>query len=243
MSLPWLLLRGLMRDARHWGDFPRQLAVATQGPVFTLDLAGNGQRHAETSPATVSGLAADIAHQWQRARGGPVRILALSLGGMVAVEWARQAPDIVAELRLCNTSLRPYSAPWERFQPKAIPKLLTLLLTRPTAETVEADILGLTSNRAEAHQALLVDWVYWRRTHPVSAGNVLRQLAAAARYRASAAPTVATRILCSDGDRLVSSQCSKWLAAAWQVPIAVHPSAGHDLPLDDPEWTIAQLDP
>jgi len=26
MSAPWLLLRGLMRETRHWGDFPARLA-------------------------------------------------------------------------------------------------------------------------------------------------------------------------------------------------------------------------
>ena len=42
-------------------------------------------------------------------------------------------------------------------------------------------------------------------------------------------------------DRLVSPRCSQRLAAAWKVPLALHPSAGHDLPLDDPDWLLAQL--
>ena len=44
MSTPWLLLRGLMRETRHWGDFPAQLAAAGQTSTYTLDLAGNGLR-------------------------------------------------------------------------------------------------------------------------------------------------------------------------------------------------------
>jgi pimeloyl-ACP methyl ester carboxylesterase len=238
---PWLLLRGLMRETRHWGDFPARLAAAGQTSVYTLDLAGNGRRYHETSGATVPAMADDVAEQWQRMRGGPVKILALSLGGMVAVEWARRAPQTVAELVLCNSSIRPYSTPWERFQPRAMPKLLRLLLTRPEAQDIETDILRLTSNRADEHAAKLGDWVRWRQQCPVSGGNVLRQLLAAARYRAASAPAVPTRVLCAAGDRLVSPRCSQRLAAAWQVPLAVHPSAGHDLPLDDPEWLLAQL--
>jgi len=42
MSAPWLLLRGLMRETRHWGDFPARLAAAGQTSTYTLDLAGNG---------------------------------------------------------------------------------------------------------------------------------------------------------------------------------------------------------
>ena len=241
MSTPWLLLRGLMRETRHWGDFPARLAAAGQTSTYTLDLAGNGLRYRETSGPTVPDMADDVADQWQRLRGGPVRVLALSLGGMVAAEWARQAPHTVTELVLCNSSFRPYSAPWERFQPRALSKLLRLLLTAPAALEIETEILRLSSNRPEAHAAQLCDWVQWRQQCPVSAGNVLRQLAAAARYRAAPTPAVATRVLSSAGDRLVSPRCSQRLAAAWKVPLALHPSAGHDLPLDDPDWLLAQL--
>lgn len=241
MSTPWLLLRGLMRETRHWGDFPARLAAAGQTSTYTLDLAGNGLRYRETSGPTVPDMADDVADQWQRLRGGPVRVLALSLGGMVAAEWARQAPHTVTELVLCNSSFRPYSAPWERFQPRALSKLLRLLLTAPAALEIETEILRLSSNRPEAHAAQLCDWVQWRQQCPVSAGNVLRQLAAAARYRAAPAPAVATRVLSSAGDRLVSPRCSQRLAAAWKVPLTLHPSAGHDLPLDDPDWLLAQL--
>ena len=178
MSTPWLLLRGLMRETRHWGDFPAQLAAAGQTSTYTLDLAGNGLRYRETSGPTVPDMADDVADQWQRLRGGPVRVLALSLGGMVAAEWARQAPHTVTELVLCNSSFRPYSAPWERFQPRALSKLLRLLLTAPAALEIETEILRLSSNRPEAHAAQLCDWVQWRQQCPVSAGNVLRQLAA-----------------------------------------------------------------
>jgi len=241
LSTPWLLLRGLMRETRHWGDFPARLAAAGQTSTYTLDLAGNGLRYRETSGPTVPDMAGDVADQWQRLRGGPVRVLALSLGGMVAAEWARQAPHTVTELVLCNSSFRPYSAPWERFQPRALSKLLRLLLTAPAALEIETEILRLSSNRPEAHAAQLCDWVQWRQQCPVSAGNVLRQLAAAARYRAAPAPAVATRVLSSAGDRLVSPRCSQRLAAAWKVPLTLHPSAGHDLPLDDPDWLLARL--
>ena len=238
---PWLLLRGLMRETRHWGDFPQRLAEATQAAVFALDLPGNGLRSREASPNTVGAMAADIAAQWQRLNGGPVRVLALSLGGMVAVEWARQAPNTVTGLVLCNTSMRPHGAPWQRFSLRAVPSLLRLLVSAPDAAVVEADILRLTSNRAEDHAPLVADWAQWRRQCPVAGRNVLRQLTAAARYRADDAPTVPTRVLCSASDRLVSSACSERLAAAWQVPIAMHPDAGHDLPLDAPDWVIGEL--
>ncbi|MEO8807178.1 MAG: alpha/beta hydrolase, partial [Burkholderiaceae bacterium] len=54
----WVLLRGLTRESRHWGEFP-MLLEAQLGPVqvVTLDLPGNGQRHAQASPTRVVDMA------------------------------------------------------------------------------------------------------------------------------------------------------------------------------------------
>jgi predicted alpha/beta hydrolase family esterase len=48
-------------------------------------------------------------------------------------------------------------------------------------------------------------------------------------------------VLASVLDHLVSVECSKALARAWQCALILHPSAGHDLPLDDGHWVIAKV--
>jgi hypothetical protein len=48
-------------------------------------------------------------------------------------------------------------------------------------------------------------------------------------------------VLAGAGDRLVDPTCSRRLAAAWACPLAVHPWAGHDLPLDDAQWVLDQV--
>mgnify|MGYP006213324299 FL=1 len=81
-----------------------------------------------------------------------------------------------------------------------------------------------------------------RRQRPVSGRNALRQLLAAARYRAPAtAPQPPLLLLASRHDQLVASRCSQALAAAWNLPLVMHPFAGHDLPLDDPAWVVEQV--
>ncbi|EER57837.1 hypothetical protein AcdelDRAFT_4590, partial [Acidovorax delafieldii 2AN] len=35
--------------------------------------------------------------------------------------------------------------------------------------------------------------------------------------------------------------CSLAIARHWQCALALHPQAGHDLPLDAPQWVIAQV--
>ena len=103
-------------------------------------------------------------------------------------------------------------------------------------------MLRLTSRRAAELGAVLPPWVGVRQARPVSRSNALRQLMAAARYRAPLqAPVPRMLLLGSQNDGLVSGQCSQAIAQAWQVPLALHPSAGHDLPLDDGPWVLAQI--
>lgn len=241
----WVLLRGLMREQRHWGDFPQRLARALpDAAIVTPDLPGNGQRHHLRSAGrvidSVESCRADL-----RARGlaPPYRLLALSLGGMVAVEWASRYPGEIAGAVLVNTSMRPYSRFYERLRWQNYAAIVGLLL-RGGAERQERLILRLTSNDAAVRAALLPRWLDYQRDHPVTRANALRQLWSAARYRAPAArPTVPLLILSGGGDRLVDPACSRRLADAWDAEHHQHPSAGHDLPLDDGDWvarTIAQ---
>lgn len=237
----WVLLRGLMRDGRHWGDFPRRFAAVVAGArVALLDLPGNGSRYTETSPALVETMT-EFCRGELRRRGitPPYHLLALSLGGMVAADWAHRHSDELAACVLINTSMRPFSPPHWRLRPPAWPAMVRLALGAPDERTVESRILALTSARPSDHQAMLDQWAAWRAAAPVSAHNTLRQLLAAARFRAPLTPPeVRVLVLNSAGDRLVDPRCSQRIARAWRCALATHPDAGHDLPLDDGAWVV-----
>jgi alpha-beta hydrolase superfamily lysophospholipase len=116
--------------------------------------------------------------------------------------------------------------------------LPALLLGRDDAAR-EAAILQLTSRRVAA---VPPQWLTLRRERPVSRLNALRQLAAAAAFRLpAAAPAVPLLLLASRGDALVDAGCSQALAARWDLPLEVHPDAGHDLPLDDEAWVVERV--
>ncbi len=243
-TTPWIFLRGLTREAAHWGGFPAvfQRAMPT-ARIVTPDLPGNGQRHREASPATVAGMVA--ACRAEVARQGiapPVHLLAMSLGAMVAAEWARVAPAEVAACVLINTSFRPFSPLRQRLLAHNTPTLLRLAFAPGSPQDAERAILRMTSNHAQAHEPVLQDWVAARAQRPVSAANALRQLVAAARFSAApVAPIPKVLLLASEHDHLVDSRCSQAIASAWHCPLVMHPSAGHDLPLDDPAWVADQV--
>lgn len=250
MHHPWILLRGLTREAAHWGSFVEAFEHALPGArVVVQDLPGNGLLHRAVSPATVRGMVdacrAQLAAQGVRP---PFRVLAMSLGAMVATEWARVAPEELVGCVLINTSLRPFSPFYQRLRPRNYAALLRLAFGGSSSEQVEQEVLRLTSNLALHRQQVVPCWVAIRRQRPVSAFNALRQLVAAARYMAPvAAPLMPVSdsprilLLASQNDGLVSCQCSQAIARAWGVPLRMHPLAGHDLPLDDAQWVIGQV--
>lgn len=243
----WLLLRGLTREARHWGAFPARLADTLQLPahaVHTPDLPGNGALHRQTSPAHV-GAMVDALRQQLAAQGlaPPFAVAALSLGGMVAIDWARRFPHEVDRLVLINTSLRPHSGPTQRLRPAQWPTLAALAWRwrGGDAAAIEQTLHRLTCRDTTGQSADIAAWVHIRQDAPVSARNAGRQLVAAARFRCDARPASPTLVLSSAGDALVNPACSVRLACAWQAPHRIHPWAGHDLPHDDPAWVAHRI--
>ena len=239
----WILLRGLMRESRHWGEFPATLSKELGGAaVIALDLPGNGSLHRMDSPTRVEDMAA-FCRQELLARGlaPPYHLLALSLGAMVAVAWAARHPDEISRAVLINTSLRPFSPFYRRLRAQNFAGLLGLALTGGITKQ-EKLILRMTSCRGMGQQEILKTWIAYQQQYPVTRRNALRQLAAAVRYRAPiATPTTPLLILASAMDQLVDTRCSTRLAGRWQTGLAVHPSAGHDLPLDDGAWVARQV--
>lgn len=238
----WIFLRGLMRETRHWGNFPAVFSHEIAGAeVVLLDLPGNGRLHRIPSPLRMEHMVEHCRRDLQ-ARGiaPPYHVLALSLGAMVAVAWGARYPEELNGCVLINTSLRPFSPFYQRLRPRNYLDLFGLALRPPDLVKQEQLILRLTSCNGESQT--LAAWVAYQQEYPVSRNNALRQLIAAGQYRAPARkPAAPILILASAMDRLVNPRCSQRLASLWQTPLLMHPSAGHDLPLDDGPWVTRQV--
>lgn len=238
----WILLRGLTRESRHWGDFVAQFQqTLSNQPVVMLDLAGNGHLNLESSAWRVQDMVADCRAQLaQSAIKPPYRLLAMSLGAMVAVAWAHERPEEVSALVLINTSMRPFSPFYCRLLPTNYGMLLRLMLSGAKPEAWERAILRMTSNRQD--ESVLPLWVALRLDNPVSRLNTLRQFFAAARFKAPRHPPLPpVLLLASENDRLVSVACSRSLARQWECQLRVHPGSGHDIPTDDGPWVARQV--
>ena len=238
----WILLRGLGRERAHWGDFPQQLRerLPRGARVLALDLPGNGSRWRERSPATIHGLLEATRSELQALRPEPpYALVALSLGAMVALQWAAARPHELQACVLVNTSLGALSPFWQRLHPRAYPTLLRALTTESLADRERA--VWRLSSTWPLDAKVLDAWTAIAARHPVSRLNVARQLLAAARFRAPARVDVPMLLVASGRDRLVSPRCSEAIARAWGLPLEQHPWAGHDLALDDPAWLADRI--
>jgi pimeloyl-ACP methyl ester carboxylesterase len=242
--MTWVLLRGLMREQRHWEDFPARLAAAYPDErILTPDFPGNGSRWQETSPIRISAMTDFLREELKRENADqqPVSVIAISLGGMVATDWISRFPHEVRRLVLINTSLAGYHPFYRRLKPENYPALLAQLWQRQPAQR-ERLLLNLTSQRHQQNPAVLDRFSSYAQECPVTRKNALRQLSAAIRFHAPRqTPAVPLLILAGAKDRLVDPGCSLSLAQHWKASCAVHPDAGHDLPLDDPDWIIRQI--
>jgi pimeloyl-ACP methyl ester carboxylesterase len=241
----WLFLRGLIREAGHWLQFPRQFKhVFPEDQIHFFEIPGTGQRFQEPSPteigAMVEALQLDFEKNLAPLQAKPL-ILSISLGSMVALEWLVRYPEQFAGAVLINTSLRSLNPIYERLQPHNYAWILRLLATA-SPEMRERQLLKLVSNEPHHHALAAHKFAAIQHMRPISRANALRQLYAASRFKLKTKPQGTPLLLLNSlGDRFVNPICTEslanYLGETWQS----HPDAGHDLPLDAPNWVIERI--
>jgi pimeloyl-ACP methyl ester carboxylesterase len=238
----WIFLRGLSRETGHWGNFLPLFQLAFPSDVvLPIDFPGNGSLHQLQSPTAVPAMVEQCRQQLALASvRPPYSVVALSMGAMVSVAWTHAHPAEISHQVLINTSLRPINPFYMRLRPGNYSRLLRLMLSAADDRQWEHAIWAMTSQLSPIDT--VEGWVKLRQQHPVRALNSLRQLWAASRFTAPlTAPNAPALLLASTHDALVSVACSRAIAHRWNWPLAEHPTAGHDLPLDDAHWVIDQV--
>lgn len=237
-SPDWYFLRGLSRSELHWGQFKPKFEKAFQTQVTCLELPGNGHRFGEKTPLSMEELISDLRKKKLKTHPEPVWALGISLGGMTLFQWASQYPEDFKGVVLLNISLPKINRIWDRIRwAKALTWLSLAFPVSP--EKKEGIIFDLTSQNREEKNQIVPQWVEIEKKYPISKRNILAQIGVARSLKIPAhKPQVPILILNSLGDELVAPRCSLQIASHYQIPIERHPSAGHDLPLDAPEWVI-----
>ncbi len=247
----WFFIRGLMREAAHWEDFPKQFETAfPESKVVTLDLQGSGAHWNSKAPLTILEMAESVRQQAQNwivaetTKTGKIPkcyVLAISLGGMVALEWLQKFPEDLKGGVFINISLSGINSFYERLKPRAWIPLAKIIFTRDVVLR-ERKVLELTTSNFQVKDSLLKKRDEVFRKHPANRLNFLRQLIAASRFKVPKQNVKRPILLLnSAGDRLVDSSCSEKIHKKWNWELKTHPTANHDLPLDDPNWVLDKI--
>jgi len=260
IATQWILIRGLARESRHWGEFPelllKSLNAAGNGAsekhaVDCIDLPGTGGYSEMSSPLSIAETAEFVRSKYfelrnrQRESGiepaAQAYLVAISLGGMVASEWLAHWPSDFSGCVLINTSFKGFSPINKRLQPSSLMRFAKILAHRdPVAR--EREVLAMVSNQPSLYEHVAQQWAKIALSRPIRVENFARQLVAAARFQAEqSAPPVRVLILNSLKDRMVHPSCSKEIALKWHAELHRHLTAGHDLPLDASAWTVDEI--
>lgn len=247
----WLLMRGLIRESRHWLDFPATFREHVRAPdggavdVVLLDLPGFGTQNDSPVPDSIPGFVEDCRQRLRQLvpEGEKIGMLAVSLGGMVALHWLAMYPQDFHCGVVINSSLGDISPVWHRMRPKNWPSILRAPFMSPPAR--ERMLLGNTRAQGNLDEDAR-RYAEIATLTPPKKKNAVAQLKAAIRARSPTSIAVPTWVLASYGDELVSWKCSEAIAQRLSLPLKLHTAlgadaAGHDLPLDQPAWVCEQV--
>jgi 3-oxoadipate enol-lactonase len=96
---PMLLIHGLGSSSRDWEN---QHSLGDDYELIIPDLRGHGRSSKPPGPYTIELFASDVAGLVETIEVGPVVIVGISLGGMVAFQLAADHPEIVTRLVIVN---------------------------------------------------------------------------------------------------------------------------------------------
>jgi len=221
-----VLLPGLACDERIW---EAQLPALPR--AFNVRVS-DAQRH---NP-TIEGMAAAVL----RDNDGPLVLCGASMGGMVAMEAARQAPERIAGLALLGTSARPETPEMFTLREGAIE-----YFERGELRDVIEPNVYFAFHPAQAADPVLVqrylDIVLGAGAQQLISQNraVMRRPDARLHLASVRAPVL---LVCGDDDKLAPPEHTREMAALLpQAEVVWVPACGHMLTMEKPGFVNTTL--
>jgi pimeloyl-ACP methyl ester carboxylesterase len=234
---PVVLLNGGMMTFPAWEPVAARLRPSHR--ALLCDFRGQLLSPGE-GPADLAGHAADVAALLDHLGWESAHLIGVSFGAEVAVELAAAAPDRVRSL-VVVTAMDRETPEFRRGNELMRSVLADVLAGGERGRFYDLLVAGIYSQRyREAEAAILEARRAQVEQLPLAwYAGVDRLLAAIEGFdltpRLGAIRCPALAVLAAD-DRVMDPKRSRALAAALDAEVAVHPTSGHALVVEDPEW-------
>lgn len=219
----WVLMGPPAKGCAQWGRAPQTLLtelrrVQPEARLFTMDMPGAGVQRSQVCPSHVEALVPLLRQRLQESGhwtlGQPLGLIGHSLGGLVATEWARRAPEEVGALVLLSPAMRPFTH-----------------IVRATPMALWAQAMGQVLGRDATPEA-------GRAALPAAVAQGLARWRYAASKRR---PIAQVLLLAGERDNWRDWRVAQRISRAWGAALRLHPRAGHDLLVDDAPWVARSV--
>ncbi len=222
-GLPLVFLHGYPLSRGAW---QKQIdALRSSYRVIAPDLRGFGDSDTQPGPTTMSQFAADVHDLLQQLTTGPVVLIGHSMGGYVALAFARQFPEMLCGLVLVGTKAGPDTAEGaagrraaaEKVKAEGVQVVVEAMAHKmPAAANKDANMIGQVRGfMAQARPEGVIGALLGMAERP-DATALLAQIA------------VPTLVITGANDTLIPPKESETLAHAIRgAQLKVIPHAGH----------------
>lgn len=228
-ATPLVFINSLGSDLRIWDGL--MAAFAPHFPLIRYDKRGHGLSDCPAGPYTLQEHSDDLAGLLTQVQAPSAILIGVSVGGMIALDFAHRYPDRVKALVLCDTGAKIATADYWTERATAVrqgglapvaPMILARWFSGAFATTAPASYRGyqnmLTRTPAEGYAATC---------------EALRDADLRAVVGAIEAPAL---VLCGEEDRATPPSLGQELAAALpNARFALIPQAGHIPSLEQPQ--------
>ncbi len=227
---PLTFIHGLGSSGRDWSyqvEF-----FSKHFKVLTCDLRGHGESDKPPGPYSIAQFASDVKTLLTNQAMVPSHVVGISMGGMIAMQMALDAPQLVKSLVLVNTSpdmvvrnFKQQLSIWQRLL------LVRLFGMRKVGEVLAAQIFP--SQDQQALKELFVE--HWAENDPAAWQESLKALVGWSVLDRLGEITCPILVISADQDYTPVSEKEAYVAKFPDGKLVVIEDSHHATPVDQPQ--------
>jgi 3-oxoadipate enol-lactonase len=235
---PVLLIHGLGSSTQDWE--PQVKALERQFTVFTYDVRGHGKTAKPAGRYTVPQFAADAARLIGQLGMGPVHVVGLSMGGMIAFQLAAHHPELVRSLIIVNSGPEMVLRTWREKSAIMQRKLIVRLMGMRKMGEVLAERLLPAPEHATLRQEFAARWARNDKSAYLRALSALVGWSVMAELPQILCPVL---VVTADQDYTPVAWKQMYTARMPHASLVVIPESRHMMPIEKPGLFHATLIP